>query len=49
MSKETKKRGNRRTKDKIYEVCGFCTNYSIEVSSTYVVARTNEDYGVAHP
>ena len=49
MSKGTKKRRNGRTKDKIYEVCGFCTNYGVEVSSTYAVARTNEDYSVAHP
>lgn len=47
MSKGTKKRGNRRTKDKIYEVCGFYTNYGVEVPSTYVVARIYEDYGVA--
>lgn len=49
MSKGMKKRGNGRTKQKIYEVCGFCTNYGIEVSSTYAVERTYEVYGVAQP
>ena len=47
MSKCTKKLGNGRTKEKIYEVCGFCTNYDVEISSTYAVASTYEDYGVA--
>lgn len=47
MSKGTKKRGNGRTKDKIYELCGFFTNYDVKVPSTYAVARIYEDYGVA--
>ena len=55
MSIGTKRRGFGRINMKIFEVCGFYTNYDLEVLSTYAVALTNdqstliyEGYGVVH-
>ena len=42
MSIGTKRHGFGRTNIKIIEVCGFCTNYGVEVSFTYAVALTED-------